>query len=141
MEADIEKYIKSIEGYSREQHLEECAVLKRQYTNLHVQVIEQRKAETEMSKEYQRISEKVKDQQKQIAELQQKLDCMCAQNDLLLRHRFGSHNEKISALSSEESDLQDPLSEDAVPEDNVVSFEEASRRRQETKNVKRRIKI
>ncbi|MBO7727562.1 MAG: IS66 family transposase [Oscillospiraceae bacterium] len=136
MEADIEKYIKSIEGYSREQLLEECAVLKRQYTNLHVQVIEQRKAETEMSKEYQRISEKVKDQQKQIAELQQKLDCMCAQNDLLLRHRFGSHNEKISALSSEESDLQDPLSEDAVPEDNVVSFEEASRRRQETKNVK-----
>ena len=130
MEAEVVKYIKSIAGYSREQLLEECAALKRQYTDLHVQFAEMRNADTAMFREYQRVSEKAKELQAQNTDLQQKLDAMCAQNELLLRHRFGAHNEKFSGLSSEEPDLQDPLSEDAAADDdmlenNVVNFEDA----------------
>ena len=130
MEADVVKYLKRIEGYSRDKLLEECAALKRQFIDLHVQFAELRKNDTTMSREYQRVSEKVKALEAQNKELQQKFDAMCAQNELLLRHRFGSHNEKFSGLSAEDVDLQDPLSEDAAadddtPEDNVVNFEDA----------------
>lgn len=113
MEANVERYLEEIQGYTHEQLLRECADLKRKNDDLNVQQIEYRKASTAMSKAYKQMSDRNKELQAENTELKKLCNTLREQNQMLNRYRFGSHNEKLDALSTMDQDWQDPLSEDA----------------------------
>ena len=117
MEADIRKFADSISSYAKEQLFDLCLQLKRDNSALEIYRKETRRSDTAIAREYQDLSKRFNDLQAQYDDLQKSYERVLAQNHLLVKHRFGSHNEKMDALyASSGQDIQDPLSEDADPE-------------------------
>ena len=134
MEADIQAFADSIQHYTREQLLDLCVQMRRDNSALETKLKEYRASDTAMARDYQKNLEKTRDLQKQLDDLQQAFEHVRAQNELLNRYRFGSHNEKISSLhASFGEDIQDPLAEDRDPEscakkEKVVPFPDEDRK-------------
>ena len=117
MEAVIQAFINSILDYSKAQLFDLCIQLKRDDYAKEIRIKEYSESDKAMARDYQHALQKIKDLEKENLDLKKTIEHVSSQKELLNRHRFGSHNEKISALQSfSGEDIQDPLSEDKVPE-------------------------
>lgn len=117
MEADIRKFADSINSYTKEQLFDLCLQLKRDNSTLEIYRKETRRSDTAIAREYQELSKSFKDLKSKYDDLLKSYERITAQNHLLVKQRFGSHNEKMDVLyASSGQDIQDPLSEDADPE-------------------------
>ena len=117
MEAIIQKFIEDIQHLSVAELRALCAELKRENEDLQSIISVYRKSDTNIARDYQAAQDKITDLERKLKALQKSYDHIAAQNDLLTRHRFGSHNEKLGNLCSPTDDLIDPLSEDYNPEE------------------------
>ncbi len=116
MEAAIQAFINSIQSFTKEQLFDLCVQLKRDNYDMDICIKEYRSSDKTMARDYQQALEAIKDRDKEIKDLKKALDHISSQKELLARHRFGSHNEKISALhASSGEDIQDPLAEEQDP--------------------------
>ena len=117
MEAAIQTFINSIRGFTKEQLFDLCVQLKRDNYGMAICIKEYRSSDKTMARDYQQALQTIKDRDKEIKDLKKTLGHISAQKELLVRHRFGSHNEKTSALhASSGEDIQDPLAEEQEPE-------------------------
>ena len=113
MEAVIQAFAESIQYFTKEQLFGLCVQLKRDNCALDTALKEYRASDTAMARDYQHVRQKIKDLEKELQDLKKALEHVGSQKELLARYRFGSHNEKITALHAfSGEDLQDPLSED-----------------------------
>ena len=117
MEADIQKFADSIRNLTQEQLFSLCLQQRRENLALEAGLKEYRASDTAMARDHQCALRRIKDLEKENHDLKKALEHVSDQKDLLNRHRFGSHNEKISALHAfTGEDIQDPLSEDQAPD-------------------------
>lgn len=117
MEAVIQSFIESILNFTKDQLFDLCVRLKRDDYAKDVCIREYRASDKAMARDYQNALQTIKDQAKEITDLKKALEHVSSQKELLNRYRFGSHNEKISALHAlSGEDIQDPISEDQVPD-------------------------
>ena len=118
MEAVIQAFINSILDYSKAQLFDLCIQLKRDDYAKEIRIKEYSESDKAMARDYQHALQKIKDLEEEILDLKKALERTSSQKDLLNRYRFGSHNEKIRALhASSGEDIQDPISEDQVPDE------------------------
>lgn len=130
MEAEIQKFAESIQSMTKDQLFSLCVQLRRENAALDAGLKEYRASDTAMARDYQKALRKIKDLEAELRDLKKAMDHVCAQKDLLARHRFGSHNEKINALHvSSMENITDPLSEELEPDtgsgqqtDRIVPF-------------------
>lgn len=118
MEAIIQKFIEDIQHLSVAELRALCAELKRENEDLQSIISVYRESDTNIARDYQAAQDKIADLERKLKALQKSYDYIAAQNDLLTRHRFGSHNEKLDNLCSPTDDLIDPLS---VPQTVYIS--------------------
>ena len=117
MEAIIQKFIEDIQHLSVADLRALCVDLKRENGELKSTLSGYRSSDTNIARDYQAAKAKIADLDHKLKELQKSYDYIAAQNALLNRYRFGSHNEKLDNLCSSTDDLIDPLSEDYNPEE------------------------
>ncbi len=118
MEAVIQAFINSILDFSKAQLFDLCVRLKRDDYTKEIRIKEYSESDKAMARDHQHALQKIRDLKKENLDLKKALEHVNSQKELLNRYRFGSHNEKISALrASSGEDIQDPLSEDQVPEE------------------------
>ena len=117
MEVIIQKFIEDIQHFSIAELRTLCIELKRENEKLNSVLSAYRASDTDLARDYQTAQSTISDLRQQLNKLQNNYNHIAAQNDLLNRHRFGSHNEKLDNLCSHiNDDLLDPLSEDYDPE-------------------------
>ena len=117
MEVIIQKFIEDIQHFSIAELRTLCIELKRENEKLNSVLSAYRASDTDLARDYQTAQSTISDLRQQLNKLQNNYNHIAAQNDLLNRHRFGSHNEKLDSLCSHiNDDLLDPLSEDYDPE-------------------------
>ena len=93
MEAIIQKFIEDIQHLSVAELRALCAELKRENEDLQSIISVYRESDTNIARDYQAAQDKIADLERKLKALQKSYDHIAAQNDLLTRHRFGSHNE------------------------------------------------
>ena len=117
MEAEFQKFKASMPLYTREQLVELCLQLWQENRACTIALTEYRASDTRMARDYQDALQKIKELEAQTKDQQKTIDRVCAQNAVLTRQRFGSHNEKLDALHAPfGEEIQDPLSEEADPD-------------------------
>ncbi len=115
MKAELEQFKKDIRTYDRDKLFSLCMELKEFSIRQSVVLKEYKNSFPVMTKDYQSLKAKLKQKTEELSALQKKYQCVCDQNLLLTKNRFGTHNEKIGSLEEFDlSDLQDPLSEEQV---------------------------
>ena len=120
MESDILKFTQSIQTYSQEQLFDLCIGLYREKCALETGLKEYRKSDTAMARDHQKALSKIKELNEELNVLKKAFEHIREQNELLTRQRFGSHNEKFSALhASFGEDINDPLAEEAEKEEST----------------------
>ena len=118
MKAELEKFKNDIRNYDRDQFFALCVELKERCIRQTIFLKEYESSFPVMTKDYQRVKTQLKQKTDELSDLQKKYQCVCEQNVLLTKDRFGTHNEKIRSLDGLGiSDLQDPLSEEQDPEE------------------------
>lgn len=141
MEAVIQEFAKSIQSFTKNQLFDLCLQQKRDICALEAGLKAYRDTDTAMARDHQSALQKIKELEVQVKELQCALDHVRANNELLNRHRFGSHNEKIEALhSSFGEEIEDPISEDQDPDqpasrNKVVRFSQKPKTEEEKKKA------
>ena len=118
MKAELEKFKNDIRNYDRDQFFSLCVELKDLCIQQTIFLKEYESSFPVMARDYQRVKNQLKQKTAELSDLQKKYQCVCEQNVLLTKDRFGTHNEKIRSLDGLGiSDLQDPLSEEQDPEE------------------------
>ena len=141
MEAEIKKFEESIQHMNVSELIHFCVQLKRDNCALENALKEYRASDTTLARDHQKALRKIADLEAEVMNLKSVLEHVSSQNSLSNRFRFGSHNEKMSALhASHGEDIQDPLSEEQEPgkagtkmkEQKVTPFGKKDRTGQET---------
>jgi len=113
MKATLEAFLQSLQKLSREQLIQKLVQMKETEMNQSVILTEMRNTSTAMTREYSRILETNKKLQEENAHLKKEKKSLCEKITHLLRKIFGRQSEKMTYMD-EESDLEDPLSEEMV---------------------------
>ncbi len=127
MKATLEAFLQSLQGLSREQLIQKLVQMKEDEMNQSVILTEMRNTSTAMTREYGKVLETNKKLAADNTRLKKENKAICEQNAQLLRKIFGRQSEKIIYMD-EESNPEDPLSEDAAETEDA---EEAPDRQQE----------
>ena len=118
MEADIQIFAESLQNRSKKELLDLCVEQRRDICALETAMKEYRASDTAMARDHQRALQKIKELESDLKNLKKAFEHIQAQNELLTRHRFGAHNEKLESLhATHGEDIQDPISEDQDPEE------------------------
>ena len=113
MKATLEAFLQSLQKLSREQLIQKLVQMKENEMNQSVILTEMRNTSTAMTREYSKILETNKKLQEENAHLKKEKKSLCEEITHLLRKIFGRQSEKMTYMD-EESDLEDPLSEEMV---------------------------
>ena len=117
MEAEIKKFEESIQHMNASELICLCVQQKRDNCALENALKEYRASDTALARDHQKALQKIKDLEAEVKNLESVLEHVSSQNSLSNRFRFGSHNEKMSAIhASHGEDIEDPLSEEQEPD-------------------------
>ena len=95
MKAELEQFKNDIRTYDRDQLFSLCVELKEFSIRQSVFLKEYENSFPVMTKDYQSLKAKLKQKTEELSALQKKYQCVCDQNLLLTKNRFGTHNEKM----------------------------------------------
>jgi hypothetical protein len=113
MKATLEAFLQSLQKLNREQLIQKLVQMKENEMNQSVILTEMRNTSTAMTREYSKVMESNKKLQEENAHLKEEKRSLCEHITHLLRKNFGRQSEKMACMD-EETDPEDPLSEDLV---------------------------